>query len=214
MADTQATPTGAHPSAALVRSAARSPFAGHADGERPNRAGDIGVRINAGMLPGVVLVSTWISGIDGLLSALSSALGSVPLRTGHTTSTPLGLLARTGPEEFLLVAAQAGDPCTQLRLAIAANIGAVTDLSHARCRIHIEGPRCQNVLNKLFALDLRADAFPVGEVRLTGTHHVPCMLHRLGADSFDMLVFSTYAYDQLHTLVDAALEYGVGVTLE
>jgi hypothetical protein len=29
-----------------------------------------------------------------------------------------------------------------------------------------------------------------------------------------MLVFSTYAYDQLHTLVDAALEYGVGVTLE
>ena len=214
MADIQASPRGATPNAALVRSAARSPFAGHATGERPNRAGDIGVRITAGMLPGVVLLSTWISGIDGLLSALASALGSVPQRAGHTTNTPLGLLARTGPEEFLLIAAQPSDPCAQMRQAIAADVGAVTDLSHARCRIHIEGPQCQTVLNKLFALDLRSDAFPVGEVRLTGTHHVPCVLHRLGADSFNMLVFSTYAYDQLHTLVDAALEYGVGLTLE
>jgi heterotetrameric sarcosine oxidase gamma subunit len=214
VADTQATPVGAQPNAALVRSAARSPFAGHADGERPNRSGEIGVRINAGLLPGVVLVSTWISGINGLLSALASVFGNVPQRTGLTASTPLGLLARTGPEEFLLLSTEPGNPTAQLRQAIAADIGAVTDLSHARCRIHIEGPRCQTVLNKLFALDLRADAFPVGEVRLTGTHHVPCVLHRLGADSFDMLVFSTYAYDQLHTLVDAALEYGVGVTLE
>ena len=48
-----------------------------------------------------------------------------------------------------------------------------------------------------------------------------CRCHGIGffstafdTDSFDMLVFSTYAYDQLHTVVDAALEYGVSVTLE
>jgi hypothetical protein len=38
---------------------------------------------------------------------------------------------------------------------------------------------------------------------------VPCTLHRLGPQQFDLYLFSTYAYDQLSTLIDAALEYGV-----
>lgn len=201
---------GADANAAMLR----SPFAGHATGARPNAAGDVGVHIAAGVLPGATLVSTWINGVDGLLAALAPVFGNVPQRTGQTAGTPLGLLARTGPEEFLLLPPGAVNPLQVLRKTVTSDIGSVTDLSHARCRIRIEGARCQAMLNKLFALDLRPAEFPVGEVRLTGTHHVPCLLHRLGADSFDMLVFSTYAYDQLHTVVDAALEYGVGVALD
>jgi hypothetical protein len=37
---------------------------------------------------------------------------------------------------------------------------------------------------------------------------------RLGAEKFDMLVFSTYGYDQLSTVMDVALEFGVSVTLQ
>lgn len=207
MADFQHNPSGRS-------SVLRSPFAGHATGDRPNRAGAVGVRIVAGTLPGAVLISTWISGLDGLLAALGALWGTVPQRTGLTTTTPLGLLARTGPEEFFLLASDTGNPIAKLRQTVTAHVGSVTDLSHARCRIHIEGAQCQATLNKLFALDLRPAEFPVDEVRLTGTHHVPCLLHRLGTDSFDMLVFSTYAYDQLHTVVDAALEYGLGVALD
>ena len=192
----------------------RSPFAGHATGDRPNGAGAVGVRLTAGTLPGAALISTWISGIDGLLATLTSRWGTVPQRTGQTATTPLGLLARTGPEEFLLLATSSDNLTTTLRQTVTAGIGAVTNLSHARCRIHIEGAQCQATLNKLFALDLRSAAFPVGQVRLTGTHHVPCMLHRLSDDAFDMVVFTTYAYDQLGTVVDAALEYGVGVALD
>lgn len=194
--------------------ALRSPFAGHAAGDRPNRAGAVGVRVTAGTLPGAVLISTWISGIDSLLAALTSQWGTVPQRTGQTATTPLGLLARTGPEEFLLLATGSDNLTTTLRQTVTTDIGAVTDLSHARCRIRIEGPQCRATLNKLFALDLRTTEFPIGEVRMTGTHHVPCMLHRLGTDSFDMVVLTTYAYDQLGTVIDAALEYGVGVALD
>jgi heterotetrameric sarcosine oxidase gamma subunit len=67
------------------------------------------------------------------------------------------------------------------------------------------------LLNKLFALDLRESAFSIGDIAMTGTHHVPSTLHRLGTDAFDLYVFSTYAYDQLATVLDAAQEYGVSL---
>jgi sarcosine oxidase subunit gamma len=191
----------------------RSPFTGHKTGARPNAAGAVGVQIAASTLPGATLISTWISGTDGLSAALLLAFGGVPERPGQTCNTPLGLLVRAGPEEFLLLPDSAENPLQVVRKTITSDIGTVTDLSHARCRIRIAGPQCQATLNKLFALDLRPAEFPVGEVRLTGTHHVPCMLHRQGPEIVDMLVFSTYAYDQLNTVVDAALEYGVDVAL-
>ena len=194
----------------------RSPFEGHAEGKRPNAAGQIGVHVSAGMLQSVTLISTWISGLPGLLQTLGAVFGpAVPAYTGKTLQTELGLLVRTGPEEFVLVGHNSTDSATDctalLRTSIDANTGAVIDLSHARCRIRIEGVQCRTALNKLFALDLRATAFAVGDVALTGTHHVPSMLHRLGDDAFDLYVFSTYAHDQLGTVLDAALEYGVSL---
>ena len=190
----------------------RSPFEGHASSNRPNAAGQIGVQITAGMLPSVTLISTWTSGLPGLLEALTTVFGdTVPQRIGKTTRTEFGLLARSGPEEFLLVGDDHSDRTTLLRATVGADTGSVTDLSHARCRIHMEGPQCRTVLNKLFALDLRESAFCVGDIAMTGTHHIPGTLHRLGADAFDLYVFSTYAYDQLATVLDAAQEYGVGL---
>lgn len=190
----------------------RSPFEGHATGKRPNNAGQIGVQLTAGMLPSVTLISTWVSGLPGLLDALATVFGdTVPQSVGKTTRTEFGLLMRSGPEEFLLVGDDSSDRTTMLRATVVADLGSVTDLSHARCRIHIEGTLCTTVLNKLFALDLRESAFAIGDISLTGTHHVPSMLHRLGGDAFDLYIFSTYAYDQLATVLDAAQEYGVGL---
>ena len=50
-------------------------------------------------------------------------------------------------------------------------------------------------------------AFAIG--CLSGHHHLPCGLHRLAEAEFDLYVFTTYAHDQLASLMDAALEYGV-----
>jgi sarcosine oxidase subunit gamma len=190
----------------------RSPFEGHATGNRPNAAGQIGVQITAGMLPSFTLISTWVSGLPGLLQALTTVFGdTLPQRIGKTARTEFGLLARSGPEEFLLVGDDHSDRTTLLRATVGADTGSVTDLSHARCRIHIEGAHCRTLLNKLFALDLRESTFLIGDIAMTGTHHVPSTLHRLGADAFDLYVFSTYAYDQLATVMDAAQEYGVAL---
>jgi len=192
----------------------RSPFEGHGAGEQLSASRQIGVTLSADTLAGMVLVTTWPAGIGALRQALAAALGKAPpARPGLVVSVDAGALMCTGPEEFLVVASTQADWVGNLRAHIAADVGSVTDLGHARCVIRIEGVQCRDTLSKLFALDLRESALPVGEVRQTGHHHVPCTLHRIGLECFDLLVFSTYAFDQLATLLDAAREYGVSLTL-
>lgn len=158
----------------------------------------------------MTLVGTWPAGTQALSEALALALGVVvPARTGQVVQVDTTWVMRTGPEEFMLICDQATNMTARLRQFVRADIGSVTDLSHARCRIQISGEHCQDTLSKLFALDLREDAFPLHEIRLSGHHHVPCTLYRKGKTEFDLYVFSTYAHDQLATLQDAALEFGV-----
>lgn len=186
-------------------------------GDRPTRAGAIGVHLKVSWLTSVTLVSTWPTGVHALCAALGQALSQTwPGLAGQTVQCDVGLVMRTGPEEFMIISDPSGDPALDvtatLRQSISADVGSVVNLSHARCCIHIDGPQCLATLSKLFALDLREEAFPVTEIRLSGHHHVPCTLHRQGLAEFDLYVFSTYAYDQLATLLDAALEYGVGLS--
>jgi sarcosine oxidase subunit gamma len=175
------------------------------------------VHVKVRRLTSLTLVSTWPTGAQTLCATLGQALGQTcPGLAGQTVQCAVGLVMRTGPEEFMVISDPLGelavDVAATLRQSISAEVGSVTNLSHARCCIHIDGPECLATLSKLFALDLRENAFPVHEIRLSGHHHVPCTLHRLGLTEFDLYVFSTYAYDQLATLLDAALEYGVGLS--
>lgn len=202
----------------MADSAFHSPFAEHSACERPTRDGQIQVRLHAHTLPNVTLISTWPSGTAALCGALAQALGAtdmfpLPGATGQTAPCPLGLLMRTGSTEFLLIGETAADTVGALRRHIAPDVGAVLDLSHARVRVQVQGAQAVAALGKLFALDFRDAAFPVGRLQLSGHHHVPCSLHRLGEDRFDLYLLSTYAHGQLEALLDAALEYGVALTL-
>jgi sarcosine oxidase subunit gamma len=184
---------------------------GHTTGSRPNALGAIAVELSGNICSSVTLISTWIGGSNALEAALGSAIGAeVPKSSGATQETHLGLLMRSGPHEYLLVGdAYMPNLVRTLRERVTAEIGSVVDLSHARCKIRVEGAQSRAVLNKLFALDLHELEFPVGEIRLTGHHHVPSILHRLALDSFELYGLSTYAHDQLAALLDAALEYGL-----
>lgn len=192
----------------------RSPFEGHVAGAQASATGQVGVHLRAGLLPGLLQIATWPAGISALRNVLAQTLGAqLPTRCGQTLQLPAGLLMCTGPEEYQLLTTPGPSRLLELRQHIPAATGSVTDLGHARCRIRIEGPRCRDTLAKLFALDLREAAWPVGDVRLTGHHHVPCSLLRLGEQYFDWFVFTTYAHDQLAAVLDAAREYGVALAL-
>lgn len=190
----------------------RSPFAGHAHGAQPRAGGAIGVTVDAQMLGSVTLVSTWNTGIANLSTALEVGLGHpLPRATGDVVGGQDGLVMRTGPEEFMLVGDHGTDAVAKLRAIVGPETGSVTDLSHARCRIRVSGSHSVQTLSKLFPIDFRDAAFPLGKIRLTGHHHVPCTLHRTGAQAFDLYVFTTYACDQLEVVLDAAMEFGVSL---
>jgi sarcosine oxidase subunit gamma len=169
------------------------------------------VHITAQRLQSVTLISTWASGIEALTQAVHSALGSPPpAHTGEATECETGLLMRSGPLEFMLIGAHpAPDRVAQLRAHIPAEIGSVLDLSHARIRVQLHGEKAVDALAKLYALDFRPAAFPVGRFQLTGHHHIPCVLHRLDGQHFELYFLSTYAHGQIQALMDVALEYGV-----
>ena len=177
----------------------------------PTHNGLVQVHMTAQRLQSVTLISTWASGIEALTHAVHSALGSTPpAHTGHATACEAGLLMRSGPVEFMLIGAHAAPQrVAELRAHIPAEIGSVLDLSHARIRVQLHGVKAVDALAKLYALDLRPAAFPVGRFQLTGHHHIPCLLHRLEAQRFDLYFLSTYAHGQIDALMDVALEYGV-----
>lgn len=195
----------------------RSPFAAVQRGRWPDRQGQVGVHLQAQTLGSVTLLSTWLGGAQALVTTLQGVLGllgeaadALPARPGECRRTPQGLLVCTTPEDFLLIDDTPHPArCVQWRSALLPDVGSVTDLSHARCRIRVSGAQTCTTLNKLFALDLRLSAFPVGQARLSGTHHVPSLLVRTAEQAFDWIVFTTYAQDQLETLIDAAREFGV-----
>jgi sarcosine oxidase subunit gamma len=177
----------------------------------PTHNGLVQVHITAQRLQSVTLLSTWASGIEALTHAVHSALGSTPpAHTGHATVCEAGLLMRSGPLEFLLIGSEAAPQrVAQLRAHIPAEVGSVLDLSHARIRVQMHGAKAVEALGKLYALDFRPAAFPVGRFQLTGHHHIPCALHRLEAQHFALYFLSTYAHGQIEALMDVALEYGV-----
>ena len=178
---------------------------------RPTHNGSVQVHMAEERLHSVTLLSTWASGIDGLMQAIQQALDCTPpASTGQAVACAAGLLMRSGPLEFMLIGTEATpDRIADLRASIHAGIGSVLDLSHARVRLRLQGERVVDALAKLYALDFRPKAFPVGTFQLTGHHHIPGTLHRIDAQRFDLYLLTTYAHGQVEALLDVALEYGV-----
>ena len=177
----------------------------------PTHNGLVQVHITAQRLQSVTLLSTWASGMEALTQAVHRALGCTPpAQTGQGTECEAGLLLRSGPLEFLLIGAHAApERVEQLRAHVPTEVGSVLDLSHARVRLRLHGERVVDALAKLYALDFRPKAFPVGTFQLTGHHHIPGTLHRIDAQRFDLYLLTTYAHGQVEALLDVALEYGV-----
>lgn len=180
---------------------------------QPNREGQVLVRMRAGTLAQLTQIGTWIGGWDALAACLAPLM-PVPAATGQTVWQDGDWIARTGPEDMLVIAAPGSPLPRRIAEVLPPQIGHSLDLSHARCRLRMQGPGVVPSLRKLFALDFREPAFAVSEVRLSGSHHLPALLHRTAPDAFDLYVHTTYAHDQVESVFDAALECGAELSLE
>lgn len=140
--------------------------------------------------------------------AMTSVLGKKPPGTiGKTAAAGDTLLFRTGPEQVWLLGGAASDLAEKLAAVIGPEYGAITDLSHSRCRIFLEGPKAREVLAKGIPLDLDPTHFRAGQFALTGLHHTPVLLYRSDADRYEIWPMRTFARSIWDWLADAALPY-------
>ena len=100
---------------------------------------------------------------------------------------------------------------TRLHRAVPAAQAAFTDIGHGRAILRLAGRDAADVLLKGVALDLDLTAFPVGRAAATAIHHVDVTLHRRNLQIWDLWVLRGFAQDLAEWLIDAGLEFGIGL---
>ncbi len=121
-------------------------------------------------------------------------------------------LHATAPEQWLAVAPGAAADSIAGRLD--KKLGAlamITDQSHGRTVMHLQGPRSRDVLAKGTAVDLRRSSFTPGSCASTQIGHVGVMIACTEKDSFELSVLRSFAEGFWLGLSELALEWGYEV---
>lgn len=180
-------------------------------GSHGNFSDGVGVTISQ-LHPGAIIeAAAWPDTTKALVAAIRKATGlALPETPGGGAVKGERSGFGVGPGRFLLVDGAEG-LAEKLRASISIDTGTVTDLSHGRTAIRIEGDKAEWVLAKFFALDLSPAAFPVLEGRATAHHDILARMQRTGEDRFDLTVFRSFARSFWTALCHGAEEVGYEV---
>jgi methylglutamate dehydrogenase subunit D len=156
------------------------------------------------IMPGSILqIQAWPDSLPAVQSVVSDLLGvTVPPMGSTAGGDGQPLVAAIAPGRFL-VRADATDLPERFAAALTAEDGAVTDLTHGRTVLRLEGDGAATVLGKCVALDLDLAAFPPGRVAQTAIHHIDVVLHRRSESSFDLWALRSFAESLAEWLLDA-----------
>ena len=191
---------------------ALSPLKGHNEA-RVAGAGQPGVTITERRLVSLAQVAAWPDTVDQVIDIVASLVGCAPPQgPAGSSGEAAGAILLLAPGRLLV---ESRDPRLATRLAeqIGPEVGAVTDLSHARIAIRITGPKAAWILSKGMAIDFYPEAFPPMKVAQSAIHEVGVIVRRLSAQgleggSFDLYVYRGFALSFWEWLTEAAAETG------
>lgn len=171
----------------------------------------VGVILSETRPGSIVQIAAWPGEERHAIAAIRKVAG-LALPDGAGGGIVNGAKAAFGfaPGKFTVVDEEEGLAAAFAKVITPA-IGTVTDLSHGRTAIRIEGPEAEWVLAKFFALDFALPAFPVGAARSTTHHDIFTQIQRTGGDRFDLYVFRSFARSFWKALGHAAEEVGYEV---
>jgi sarcosine oxidase subunit gamma len=196
----------------VIADHADSPLAGH------YARGEFGTTGKAG--PGVILserfglaiaeAAAWRGEGAKMRAAIKSA-ASLTLKTAPGAGTQKdGVSAfNIAPGRWLVSGTKPGFVAALDKAA--GSHGTVTDLSHGRTVIRIDGEKSRRVLAKLFAVNLAEDALAKGDGLATMHHDIHAQIQRVGPSAFDIYVFRSFARSFWHLLCRSAEEVGYRV---
>lgn len=151
----------------------------------------------------VVQVVAWPQTLAQVELILRETLAmALPAPGGVAERAGISLVA-TGPGRFLASAAT-DDLSRRLEAAMTSEDGAVTDLSHARILLRLEGATAESVLAGCVPVDLAVSAFPPGHAAQTAIHGIGVLIARRDPTSFDIWAPRSFAEALAEWLLDVA----------
>lgn len=191
----------------------RSPAAHLADSFAAASSADVALR----EIPFRTMVGLRVLPGADAAARVESALGLLlPCRVGTVSASDAARgisVLWLAPDEFLVVAdgdapGTAPDELTALLAeALDDAPGAAVDLSANRTTFRLEGRAARDVLEKGCPLDLHPRVFVTGAAFVTRLGPVPVVVHRVGADAYDVLPRASFADYLGRWLVDAMAEF-------
>jgi methylglutamate dehydrogenase subunit D len=153
----------------------------------------------------IVQVQAWPDTLAAVDSVVSGLLGVASPAIGNIAGNEETTVAAIAPGRFL-IRSQADGIAERLAGGLPASDGTVTDLSHGRTILRLEGDAAGAILAKCVALDLDPAIFPPGRVAQTAIHHIDVVLLRSSASRFDLWVLRSFAEALAEWLLDASAE--------
>lgn len=136
---------------------------------------------------------TWVSPFAGQAAAVSAALeeaiGAAFPAPNTTTEGDGARAIWVGPDQALVFGPQVSPPHA-----------AVADQSDGWAVFVLEGAAARDVLARLTPIDLRDARFRQGHTARTLLGHMTASLTRLGADSYEIVVFRSMARTAVHEI--------------
>ncbi|MFC3208004.1 sarcosine oxidase subunit gamma family protein [Aquamicrobium soli] len=177
-------------------------------GSHGNLEAGAGVALSEVQPDSVVQLAAWPGEEKKLIAAIAAVTGlSLPDGAGGGVAKGGKAAFGVAPGKFMAVS-EDDDLAAAFADAVPAEMGTVTDLSHGRTVIRIEGSRAEWVLAKLFAIDFSPTAFPTGSARSTVHHEIFAQIQRSDAEQFDLYVFRSFARSFWKVLCHACEEVG------
>ncbi len=144
----------------------------------------------------------------GQAGALAERLG-IATEAGRATVLSDYTALPLAPGQWLLCAPSGRDGGFHRRIrALAEGLGHVSEQSHGRVLIRVEGPHAREVLRKECRLDLHSGAIAPGFAAHTVMADVGVTLHYVDErPTFDLILYPGYADSFWHWLAEAAAEF-------
>ena len=159
-------------------------------------------------------VQAWPDTLAAVETALAQALTTEALpQPGHAHAFDGGAIAALGAGRFMIVATR-DEAAARIGAALSDSDATITDISHGRTILALEGAAAAALLARCVALDLDPAAFPPGRATQTNIHHIDVLLRRVPEGSFEVWVFRSFAEALAEWLIDAGAEIGLSFKAE
>jgi sarcosine oxidase subunit gamma len=134
---------------------------------------------------------------------------NLPSENPHVTSNDQTRVLWSGPNVWIVISKKT-DINTVIQSSCNENDFAITDLSHSRAAIKLEGPKALDVLKKGSPLNFNEEVFKVNHCASTTYNGINILIDYINSNpkTLHLYALRSFGGSFYHSITDSALEYG------